>query len=100
MKTIFTNDPPNFTKQEAAEQIQIVFHKKGELQELYSDRDQNFLFTTKNQKYLLKIYNSLESYDEPYIDFYINSLEMNEKEGNFKASIETFFRENFIVKIF
>ena len=27
----------------------------------------------------MKIYNSLESYDEPYIDFYINSLEMNEK---------------------
>ena len=42
----------------------------------------------------MKIYNSLESYDEPYIDFYINSLEMNEKEGNFKASIETFFKEN------
>ena len=60
MKTIFTNDPPNFTKQEAAEEIQRVFHKKGELQELYSDRDQNFLLTTKNQKYLLKIYNSLE----------------------------------------
>ena len=31
MKTIFTNDPPDFTKQEAAEQIQRVFHKKGEL---------------------------------------------------------------------
>ena len=60
MKTIFTNDPPDFTKQETAEEIQRVFHKKGELQELYSDRDQNFLFTTKNQKYLLKIYNSLE----------------------------------------
>ena len=60
MKTIFTNDPPDFTKQEAAEEIQRVFHKKGELQELYSDRDQNFLFTTKKQKYLLKIYNSLE----------------------------------------
>ena len=60
MKTIFTNDPPDFTKQEAAEEIQRVFNKKGELQELYSDRDQNFLFTTKNQKYLLKVYNSLE----------------------------------------
>ena len=36
MKTIFTNDPPDFTKQEAAEQIQRVFHKKGQLQELYS----------------------------------------------------------------
>ena len=56
MKTIFTNDPPDFTKQEAAEEIQRVFQKKGELQELYSDRDQNLLFTTKKQKYLLKIY--------------------------------------------
>ena len=28
MKTIFNNDPPDFTKQEAAEQIQRVFHKK------------------------------------------------------------------------
>ncbi len=72
MKTIFTNDPPDFTKQEAAEQIQRVFHKKGELQELYSDRDQNFLFTTKNQKYLLKIYNSLEK--RKVIEFQIASL--------------------------
>ena len=34
MKTIFTNDPPDFTKEEAAEEMQRVFHKKGELQEL------------------------------------------------------------------
>ena len=39
------------------------------------------------------IYNTLESYDEPQIDFFINSLTMNEKNGNFQASIETSFLE-------
>ena len=46
MKTIFTNDPPDFTKQEAAEEIQRVFHKKENYKNS-TDRDQNFLFTTK-----------------------------------------------------
>ena len=71
MKTIFTNDPPDFTKQEAAEKYKEFFIKRR-TQELYSDRDQNFLFTTKNQKYLLKIYNSLEK--RKVIEFQIASL--------------------------
>ena len=41
-----------------------------------------------------KIFNTIENYDEPYLDFFINSLDMNEKEGNFTASIETSFQEN------
>ena len=37
--------------------------------------------------------NTLESFNRPYIDFYINSIDINEKEGSVKASIETNFRE-------
>jgi len=40
-----------------------------------------------------KLYNSIENYDEPYIDFYINSLALDEKQGTFSASIETSFLE-------
>lgn len=40
-----------------------------------------------------RLYNSLQSYDMPYLDFYINSLSLDEKEGTFSASIETSFLE-------
>ena len=40
-----------------------------------------------------KLYNSIENYDEPFIDFYINSLTLDEKQGTFSASIETSFLE-------
>lgn len=72
MKTVFTNDPPDFTKREAEEAIQTIYNKKGELKELYSDRDQNFLFKTKNENYLLKIYNSVEK--RKVIELQITSL--------------------------
>ena len=38
------------------------------------------------------IINSLESFNAPRIDFYINSIDVNEKEGSFDASIETMFK--------
>jgi hypothetical protein len=37
------------------------------------------------------IYNTLEDFNEHMSDFYINSIDVNEKEGNFVASIETDF---------
>jgi len=37
------------------------------------------------------IFNTLELYNEPVSDFYINSISVNEKAGNFDATIETDF---------
>ena len=37
------------------------------------------------------IYNTLETFNEHMSDIYINSININEKEGNFDASIETDF---------
>tara|TARA_B100000029_G_C17557004_1_gene951978 strand:+ start:371 stop:2044 length:1674 start_codon:yes stop_codon:yes gene_type:complete len=37
--------------------------------------------------------NTLESFDNPKVDFYVNSIEVNEKKGFFDASIETSFLE-------
>ena len=37
--------------------------------------------------------NELKSFDMPYIDFYVNSINIDEKEGSFDASIETDFLE-------
>ena len=37
------------------------------------------------------IYNTLENFSEPMSDIYINSINVNEKEGNFIATIETDF---------
>jgi len=39
------------------------------------------------------IKNTLEKFSQPLIDFYINSIDINEKEGSFDASIETSFLE-------
>ena len=37
--------------------------------------------------------NTLESFDNPSVDFYVNSIDVNEKKGFFDASIETSFLE-------
>ena len=39
------------------------------------------------------IKNTLESFDKPTVDFYINSIDVNEKNGFIDASIETSFLE-------
>ena len=39
------------------------------------------------------IINTLESFDAPSVDFYVNSIDVNEKKGFFDASIETSFLE-------
>lgn len=54
-------------------------------------RNSTKVITLDKNYELLK--NSLESFNRPYIDFYINSIDINEKEGRIKASIETNFRE-------
>ena len=40
-----------------------------------------------------KIKVTIETYDEPYLDVYINSIEINEKDGTFDASITTDYLE-------
>lgn len=85
---------------------------RGLVEEGYGDKDE-LLFDVSNLfeeneliKFKLKRKDSSEiyypaaqlpnermSFNRPHIDFYINSLEINEKTGNFKASIETNFRE-------
>ena len=39
------------------------------------------------------IENTLESYDNPFIDLFVKSINVNEKEGTFDASIQTSFME-------
>ena len=39
------------------------------------------------------IKNTLESFDRPYIDLFVKSINVNEKDGTFDASIETSFME-------
>ncbi len=40
-----------------------------------------------------KLFNTVESYDYPMIDFYVSSIEIDEKSGTFDASIDTSFKE-------
>ena len=46
------------------------------------------------------IKNTLESFDKPTVDFYVNSIDVNEKNGFFDASIETSFLENIDERFF
>jgi hypothetical protein len=58
-------------------------NKKKEIKEIK--------YTYANLKTPIK--NKKVSYDAPMIDFYVNAIELNEKEGTFDASIETIFKE-------
>ncbi len=46
------------------------------------------------------IKNSLETFDEPSMDFFVKSIDVNEKEGNFDASIETSFLQEIDERFF
>ena len=46
------------------------------------------------------IKNTLESFDKPTVDFFVNSIDVNEKNGFFDASIETSFLENIDERFF
>ncbi len=61
MSSVFTTHPPTFSKSEAEKICASIFGLSGEAQDLYSDRDQNFLFqSNSDQKYVLKISNPEE----------------------------------------
>ena len=70
---------------------------------------QDKIATKKNTIIVNKLYkestkpnirNTLESFDKPAVDFYINSINVNEKKGFFDAAIETSFLENIDERFF
>ena len=50
MKSVFNVSPPAFTKSEIADIARKHYRITGDFDELFSDRDQNFLFTTKTRR--------------------------------------------------
>ena len=60
MNSIFTTPPPSFTKIKIKKVLISKFNISGAVKSLYSDRDQNFFITTKEKKYILKVYNFAE----------------------------------------
>jgi len=65
-------------------------------------KKKNIIIVNKLYKESAKpnIRNTLESFDKPSVDFYINSINVNEKEGFFDASIETSFLEKIDERFF
>ena len=63
MSLLFTSSPPKFSKKEIIIFIKNEYSIDGVISSCESDRDQNFLLTTNNGKYLFKIYNNHESLD-------------------------------------
>lgn len=64
------------------EKIIIKFKRNGKIYEINHLRLGSIKFD---------VVNTLYSYDAPSIDFYVNSIEINEKLGTFKATINTSF---------
>ena len=56
MPSVFSVHPPSFSQKEAIEILHQEFGLSGKIQELYSERDQNFIVQTDSEsKYILKI---------------------------------------------
>ena len=60
MKSVFNVKPPAFTKSEIAEIARKHYTITGDVDELFSDRDQNFIVKDSKSSYIIKIYNQLE----------------------------------------
>ncbi len=63
MKSVFSTNPPSFTKDEASIILKKKFNVEGDLTELYSDRDQNFFVDNIDNKFILKISNASEDFE-------------------------------------
>lgn len=68
---------------EEHEKIVIKFKRNGKIYEINHIGD-----GSKKHDFV----NSVYSFDAPFIDFYVNSIEINEKTGTFKATINTAFK--------
>ena len=66
MKSVFNVSPPAFTKSEIADIARKHYRITGDIDELFSDRDQNFIVTNSKDSYIIKIYNQMEN--RPTID--------------------------------
>jgi len=60
MTLLFTSPPPKFSKKDVLILIKNEYSMDGMISNCESDRDQNFLLTTNDGKYLFKIYNNHE----------------------------------------
>ena len=93
MHSVFNTNPPSFT----IDEVDDVLHHHLELQsisdlkELYSDRDQNFLFSNNSKKYILKIFNHAEDISVIKLQLdavnYISKKSVNILLPNIKESI-------------
>lgn len=63
MTLLFTSPPPKFSKKDILILIKNEYSMDGIISNCESDRDQNFLLTTNDGKYLFKIYNNHEHLD-------------------------------------
>ncbi len=72
MKNLFTNKPPFFTIPEVLAILNEKYNLEGDVKELYSDRDQNFLLYSNQDKFVLKIFNSEETFQT--IDLQISTM--------------------------
>ena len=63
MSLLFTSPPPKFSKKEILILLKNEYSIDGMISSCESDRDQNFLLTTNDGKYLFKIYNNHENLD-------------------------------------
>ena len=65
-------------------------NKKIIIDTVYEDLDVDYVLKSGVDPYLR---NEIKSFEEPNIDFYINSIDINEREGFFNAAIETNFEQ-------
>lgn len=68
----------------------------SDISQLFDENENIDLEIIRNKKSIQinnKIKVTIETYDEPYLDVYINSIEINEKDGTFDASITTDYLE-------
>tara|TARA_Y100000817_G_scaffold195592_1_gene152989 strand:+ start:156 stop:1154 length:999 start_codon:yes stop_codon:yes gene_type:complete len=61
MKSVFNVSPPAFTKNEIAEIARKHYKVKGDIDELFSDRDQNFIVKDSCNSSIIKVYNQMEN---------------------------------------
>ena len=61
MKSVFNVSPPAFTKNEIGEIARKHYTIKGDIDELFSDRDQNFIVKDSGSSSIIKVYNRMEN---------------------------------------
>ena len=63
MKSVFSTNPPSFTKDETSILLKNKFNIEGDLRELYSDRDQIFFVDNFDGKFIFKVSNASEDFE-------------------------------------